>query len=393
MKKNLVLAAALLAAGSTAVAQTDTRVGQLEKRLEVLEQQLSQSFSANRGGADGLPLHGFADVGLVSCDGAAKTKGATVGSVDFYLTPEFGDRVKSLIELVFEVEEGSGELLTDLERVQVGYTLSDAATVWLGRFHTPYGFWNTGFHHGQQIQTAASRPRFIDFEDKGGVLPAHATGLWLNGAINTGAGKLAYDYYVSNAPEIGEEVAASGKGVLDMKMGGKTGGFSAMNGVNLAWRPAALPDLAVGVHGLGARVDFVDASGAVTQTTRVRMTGAWAYFQDDRLEVVAEYYGFRNEALPGGNRRTSKAGFAQAGYAVGAVTPYLRFEKTTLDQTDPYFAGQENGNSYKRSVAGLRYELNPKAALKLEGSRTRFSDAGNTTPSYGEARVQLAVRF
>lgn len=391
--KKLILAASLLAASGVSNAQTDPRVAQLEKRLESLEQQLSQSFGGSgRGASDGLPLHGFADVAMVSRNGASKTKGAAVGSLDFYLTPEFGDRVKSLIELVFEVEEGEGALLTDLERVQIGYTLSDAATVWLGRFHTPYGFWNTGFHHGQQIQTAANRPRFIDFEDKGGILPAHATGLWFNGALNTGAGKIGYDYYVANAPEIGEGDTA-GKGVLDMKMGGKTGPYAPMNGVNLSFKPAALPDLTVGVHGLGGKIDFVDSTGAVTQTTRLRMTGAWVYFMDDRLEVIGEYYRFRNEDLTGGGTRSSSAGFVQAGYTLGAWTPFVRAEKTDLDQNDRYFSQQENGSSYKRSAAGLRYELNPKAAVKFEGSRTKFTDAGNTAPSYGEARVQLAVRF
>lgn len=374
-----------------AQAEGDLRLESMEKRVEAIEQQIGQTRAAHHTAADGLPLHGFADVSMFARNGNGKAAGAAVGSLDLYLTPSFGDRVKSLVELVFEVEEGAGELLTDLERVQVGYTFSDAATVWLGRFHTPYGFWNTGFHHGQQIQVAATRPRFIDFEDKGGILPAHATGLWANGAINTGPGKFSYDYYLSNAPEIGEGETA-GKGVLDMKMGGKSGAYAAMNGINLTFRPAALLDLALGVHALGGKIAYVDAAGAPTQVNRLRVSGAWLYFQGDQLELIGEYYGFNNED-PAGKKRSSNAGFAQLAYSLGDWTPYARIEKTGLDQSDPYFALQANGNSYGRNSLGLRFELNTKATLKIEGGRTRFTDAGNTTPAFNETRVQMSVRF
>src|SRR4029077_14099054 len=113
------------------------------------------------------------------------------------------ERVKALIELVFEHETG-GSLTTDLERLQVGYTFNDAFTLWLGRFHTPFGYWNTAFHHGQQLQTSILRPQMIDFEDRGGVLPVHTVGLWGTGATRAGDGKVAYDLYVGNGPTIKE---------------------------------------------------------------------------------------------------------------------------------------------------------------------------------------------
>ncbi|HLA33442.1 MAG TPA: hypothetical protein VJ001_01095, partial [Rhodocyclaceae bacterium] len=171
------------------------------EKIDELERQVTQLTSglSRRSDDAGLPIHGFADVGLGRSSednlvAGRQRRGFNVGSFDLYMTPQFGDRVKTLIELIFEVNDG--ELATDLERLQIGYAFNDAATVWLGRFHTPYGYWNTAFHHGAQIQTSVSRPVFLDFEDKGGILPSHTTGVWLNGGLPLGPGKLGYDGYI-----------------------------------------------------------------------------------------------------------------------------------------------------------------------------------------------------
>ncbi len=153
-------------------------------------------------GADGVPLHGFADAGFTAhTKDATDPTGFNVGSLDFYLTPQFDNNVKGLVEIIFETTP-AGEVATDLERMQMGYSFNDNATVWAGRFHTPYGYWNTGFHHGAQIQTAVLRPRFLDFEDKGGILPAHMVGLMANGKFRAGEGKITYDAFAGNWPRI-----------------------------------------------------------------------------------------------------------------------------------------------------------------------------------------------
>lgn len=408
-KLSLSVLAVLIGASMGAGAQTTegARIQQLEKRLETLEQQLTQvSSSTGQSSNTGLPLHGFADVSW----GKTKNKpnndgssGAAVGSVDFYLTPEFGDRVKSLIELVFEID-GDGSVATDLERVQVGYTFSDAATGWLGRFHTPYGYWNTAFHHGQQIQLAVNRPRFLDFEDKGGILPAHATGVWLTGAIPLAGSKIGYDVYSANAPEIAIEgtynaTAPAVRGALDMKQGGTANSnYSAMSGFNLSIRPGALSDLTVGIHGLQAKISAFDTGATAIPTTKLNVVGGYVALQGDSLEFLSEYYRFNNKDVAGGAKHSSTAWYAQGGYNLGQFTPYVRLEKTALDTTDEYFRAQESGNSYKRSALGIRYELNAKAALKAEALRTAFTQVDNAPVASGQAddtevRLQLAVRF
>ncbi|MFA9216265.1 MAG: hypothetical protein ACEQSK_04080, partial [Sphingomonadaceae bacterium] len=89
---------------------------------------------------------------------------------------------------------------------------------------------------------------------------------------------------------------------------------------------------------------------------------------------------------------SSWAGFAQVGKNIGAdLTPYVRYEKASLNQADNYFLNQNSGRSYSRQVMGLRYELTPKTALKVELNHSDESKDGGQ--KYNEARMQVATRF
>jgi hypothetical protein len=336
--------------------------------------------------SDGLKLHGFADVGLV---GGSKRRdvGAGVGSLDLYMTPQFGERAKGLIELVFETHDG--RLAVDLERLQLGYAFSDALTLWAGRFHTPFGDWNTAFHHGQQIQTAATRPRFLDFEDAGGVLPVHTIGAWGTGAVKFGAGRLNYDLYVGNAPTIElEDRDVAGSGVLDPGMGSARA-RAATVGANVGFAFGRnLDGLTLGAHALRSKVAD---NATVPNRTRLQTYGLWLTYESDAWQVAGELYRFRNVQLGQGAVRSSNAWYLQAARSVGDWTPYARLERGNFDQRDAYFAQQASGDSYRRGVLGMRYELTPTMAVKLEANRTRLLDRGEG--AYSELRSQLAVRF
>lgn len=371
------------AAAAPAPASTEA----LAKKVSDLEQQVSAN--ANRPEVDhGLDMHGFADVGFTAA-GAGHTTGAKIGALDFYLTPKFTDRIKALFELNFECC-GDGAIGTDLERMQIGYTASDWMTLWAGRFHTPFGYWNTAFHHGAQLQTTIKRPQFLDFEDSGGILPVHTVGFWATGSGKTSGGRVGYDLYVGNAPTIklGDPNVA-GTGTLDPGLAGADGrGFTIGGNLHFDFR-GALEGLSVGAHALTSKV--VD-SATTPDTTRLNMYGLWFVYLEDNWEVLAEQYSFHNEDLSGTTgRHSSNAAYAQAGRQFGAWTPYVRYELTSLDQADAYFAQQQTGGSYRRFVGGLRYDLNPKTALKLEAQHTKLTD--RDTGEYTELRGQLAIRF
>ena len=381
------LAAAPQPAAPSATAAAPAAPETTAARLDEVEKTVSQLTAAS--GRDlrdsGLAVHGFADVGFAQLRNAPPgTRGGfAVGSLDFYLTPELGPNIKTLVELNFGVN-GEGETEADLERAQIGYVFSDQLTLWLGRFHTPFGYWNMAFHHGAQIQTSILRPRMLDFEDDGGILPVHTTGLWGSGSVKTGAGKLVYNLYMGNGTRIHD-------GALDPNPAGdddsnKVVGFSVGHRFN-----GALDGLAVGVHGLRQSVTAYGANDLPTSRTRLAMLGGYGVYDNEGWELIGEYYRLHNTDLSGG---TGSHG-SWTGYAHVARTlnerwvPYYRFEKASLDPADNYFAAQANGRSYTRHVLGLRFNADPRAALKLELNRTRDELAR----TLDELRLQYAVSF
>ena len=335
----------------------------------------------------GTPLAGFADVGYQHStnQSLAGNNGFVVGNLDFYLTPSFGDRVKTLAELVFEVAE-DGSLATDLERLQLGYTFSDALTLWMGRFHTPYGYWNTAYHHGAQLQTSISRPTFIDFEDKGGILPAHSVGLWGTGAVRLSGGWVRYDAYFANGNVIED-------GVLDFNQFGDDNGNTMVGGrVGYEFAEGTLRGLLLGVHGYREDVAVRDTMVVALSDTRVNVLGGYFHYENNDWEAIGEYYRFRDDDLSGGTgTHTSWATFVQVGRLLaGRWTPYFRWEKDALDQTDPYFASMDSGRPYSSYVVGLRFDLDYKAALKAEAYQKHETESD---VSYTGFRAQFAIRF
>jgi hypothetical protein len=326
-----------------------------------------------------IPLRGFADIGARS-SGNGGNKGFTVGSLDFYLTPQLSAHVKSLIELVFEYDQ-TGNLGTDLERAQIGYTFDNNNTLWMGRFHSPFGYWNTAFHHGQQLQTSILRPQMIDFEDRGGILPVHTVGLWYTGATRSGTGKITYDLYGGTDPSITN-------GELNPNPSGSSHpGIS--TGFNVGYQFGGRAEgLRIGLHGY--RADVRNNPAAIV--SRVQMLGAYAALDSTDWEIMSEYYGFRNEDLSGGTGTYSSwAGFAQVGRHFDRWTPYVRVERAVLSQLDNYFNQMSMGQSYGRQSLGLRYDLTPNSALKVAVNHSFVE----TVPaaSFNQILMQWAIRF
>jgi len=372
-------------AATPAPAANDTRLESAEQKIEQLERE-----NAARSGEDtGPPLHGFADVGVGTRNPInPDLSGFFVGNLDFYLTPHLGDRTRALFELNTEVGP-DGSVDVDLERAQIGYQFNDYATTWLGRFHTPYGYVNTALHHGAWVNDTLRRPKFLQFEDNGGVLPAHTVGLWTTGAWRSGSGRWLYDAYVGNSQEIVD-------GTLDMQNAGSNP-FKLMGGGRIGYQinDGAADGLTLGVHALSAHI--VDPTPPVpgyygASTVRLLVYGAYAVYDTDQWENIAELYLFDNEDQSfGSGTHHSAAGFVQLGYRTPWGIPYARYERAALSQQDPYFYEQLSGGSYWRAALGLRFDLDLKSAIKFELADTRFTD--RNVYEYGEGLVQYAIRF
>lgn len=369
------------AVATAATESTTTRVESLEQSVR----ELAAATSSARVADAGVPLHGFLDVGFAHASKArdGEHNGMRLGTFDLYLTPQLGDKVRTLIELAFEYGPDGG-LGIDAERLQIGYALSDELVAWAGRFHTPYGYWNTAFHHGAQLQTSITRPRLIAFEDQGGILPSHSVGVWANGKAQNEWGRWGYDVYVSNGNRIAD-------GVLDYNAGGDDNGNKAV-GFNLSFSPKQVAGLTVGVHGMRQGVDGTNADQSRSGRTQMQFLGGYAYLDADSYELIGEYYRFSNKDRTTGSTHRSWAGFVQAGVNVAdRTTAFARYEKAALSAADPYFTLQESGASYRSIVLGLRYDLDPKAALKFQYDSSR--DEGSPLGTINTWRAQYAIRF
>jgi hypothetical protein len=367
------------AAPPATLADTAQRLAQVEQTVN----QMAASAGQHAEDTTGMPMHGFADVGVGNHNAQfPQYQGADIAELDFFLTPRLGSRTRALFELNFEVGE-DGSVGVDLERAQIGYQFSDSATVWLGRFHTPYGYYNTAFHHGQQIATSLRRPRFIEFEDHGGVMPAHTVGGWLTGSQRFGDQKLTYDLFIGNSQSV------TG-GILNMQNPGNTRGSTIIGGNVGVLLSGVLDGLKVGVDAFQTRIEDRDLTPS--PFTRVRSYGVYTAYDTDTWEEIGEFHVFDNHDLTGGTgSHRSDAGFLQIGYRAGRFTPYGRYERGSFQQSDNYFAALRHGESYYRNALGVRFDVDLVSALKLELAETHFTD--RDVNKYDEALLQYAIRF
>ena len=156
--------------------------------------------------------------------------------------------------------------------------------------------------------------------------------------------------------------------------------------------------LRLAVHALRGDVEDDNVTGALGTSlnkTEVSMTGGSVVYQANDWEVLGEYYRFSNKDKSGTTgSHSSWADYLQVGKFLNGLTPFLRVEKTVLNQQDNYFSMQESGQSYARQVLGLKYDLNQKASLKFELLNSKFSaESGRTASSYRSLLAQYAFRF
>ena len=99
-----------------------------------------------------------------------------LGSLSFLITGELEKHFVSTAEFALEYDDATNQVGVDIERLHVGY-LGEHFFVYAGRVHTAFGYWNNAYHHGKWLQPNVERPRWVEFEDTGGLLPVHTVGV------------------------------------------------------------------------------------------------------------------------------------------------------------------------------------------------------------------------
>ncbi|MES1983050.1 MAG: hypothetical protein V4443_11330 [Pseudomonadota bacterium] len=285
------------------------------------------------------------------------------------------ERLRFLAEFVLSREE------RDMERMQVGWVATPSSTIWLGRFHSPIGYWNMEFHHGSYLTTAIERPSLIQFEDDGGVLPVHISGLLLENASDS---PISYSVGVG----LGPNLSADGLTAVNILAPKKENARLAI-AAKVAYQPNADNTDEFNVFTARTRIPAQDlAINGLTQT----VIGTAFNRETDKLRLIGELYVINSRIDAPAARigsHTFTSAYIQADYAAQPRwTLYARLEDSAHVVNDPYLNILPSFNK-GRVLSGVRYGLAHNQAIKFELSRTRRLDRLD----YSEAALQWSAVF
>lgn len=284
-------------------------------------------------------------------------------------------------------------LLTDdeseLERLQFGYDASDESTFWFGRFHQPTSAWVAKYHHGRFLQTSISRPAVEEWEDDGGVVPAHISGVMLDHGIPLDGGS---GTRISMAFGAGPFLRDGELSPFDF-LSPNRGKHRLSAGMSIAYFPDYLADTNFGFSGAHTQISVeensllgIDQSFDINQTT----LGAQLDWRKETWQLLAAaYYIHSSSQEPSGRF----GGWFVSGYAevqrdireVNSVFGRVEFSQKakSVDYLNlfPDFAT-------KKVVVGYRFEFRENQAVSIE-----ISDESWLTDSFRQARIQWSAVF
>jgi hypothetical protein len=322
-----------------------------------------------------LSLYGDVDGGLQTTGTrVGTTDGFSAAKLEFFTAASAGNW-SFLAETLFEAGD-ENEFGIDVERIQVNYLYREWLRLAVGRFHTAVGYYNDGFHHGAFFMPGVARPQVVQFEDDGGLIPAHSVGVHIDGRFPIGDAHLRYDVDLGNG-------RASNREIVQVEH--DTNRPKSFN-VRLRYEPSgSLDGLIVGGN---LYFDGIPARPAMPQT-EVSPLGAlheWlagfhaAYFEHD-LHAVLEVYAIKHTELDTGAGHWTYAGFAELGRSFGKNMPFARYEYTRFpSEGDPYF-GNTAADGYQAFTAGVKHAASDNIALKAQAA-VIVSRAPDADPLY-----------
>lgn len=261
-----------------------------------------------------------------------------------------GERFRALAEFVYGPKE------KELERLQMGLRVG-AATVWIGRFHTPVGYVNSVLHHGSFLETSITRSRVWSYEDGGGVIPMHVSGLLLEGGRPIDKGSLQYQVGVGAGPVL----TSAGLVPVDLLEPSFAGSSAVMAKAGYSWD--GLEENVVGAYLGYFRVPVQATGDWLTQ----RLTGVF-------INRVGERWSVRADAVA--------VDVAQAGPRTRFVNGYLQLERNFGQRLVGFARGEATvftgSNAYlerfpgfvrRELLLGMRYDFSKTACGKLQVGR------------------------
>ena len=310
----------------------------------------------------------------------------TPATSDFLYTYN-SDRFRFLAEYVWSNSE------SELERIQAAWQIDNKTMLWVGRFHTISKYWTTEYHHGQFMQTSISRPAVEEWEDDGGPMPSHITGLWLEreysikgqSVINLGlatglapkfAGQTLVPFDFLD-PDSGHDLAVSGRLVYRPDV-------LSMNQFGLA---LAYNDIAVVSESSPALVDL----NSISQVT-LSLFANWQW-NDWRLSTNWVYLDIDMRYRDGDVEDDLILGYVQGEYqATKNWTIFGRSEFGLDEDSSPYLQLLP-GFVAHRNMVGVRWDFTNSQAVTMEFADASMQGDDFSNDDFKELRIQWSAVF
>lgn len=311
----------------------------------------------------------------------------TPATSDFLYTYN-SDRFRFLAEYIWSSSEN------ELERFQGAWQIDDATMLWVGRYHAISKYWTTEYHHGQFMQTSISRPGVEEWEDDGGPMPSHITGLWLDrdysikerSAINLGLstglapkfaahGLVPFDFL---NPESGHEFAVSGRLVYRPDI-------LSMNqfGLSLAYNDIAVePELS----------PILTDLNSIRQATFAVFSDWW--WEDWRLSTNWVYFDMDLRYRDGGTvGEDFILGYVQGEYEATENWTVFGRSELGIDEDDSLYLQLLSEFVARRNMIGVRWDFADSQALTMEAAETSALGDDFSHDRFKELRIQWSAVF
>lgn len=290
-------------------------------------------------------------------------------SVDIFYTNEFS-QTRFLAEFLKSSQEA------ELERLQIGWRILPGKTLWAGRFHNALSFWNTQMHHGDFMQSSLSRPTVANYEDEHGPLPAHISGFLIESSRTSGDSEINYTAGLGIGPTF--DATLKPLDLLDPSHPGKIAASFRMG-----FHPEAGNPNQFGAALGYAKIPFSNAltdpvNHVMVDEVRQTVFSTFLNFEKDKFHLMGELFVFDDRVSGASTSRyTTVSGYLQPEYKPGEsgrTTLYARIEATPQAASDGYLSLLPEFSPHQ-GVAGLRFDITPTQAIKVEAGRTTRQDS------------------
>ena len=280
--------------------------------------------------------------------------------VDFFYTAKYSDW-RLLSEFLVSDDE------RDLERLIVGKIGAKGRQLWFGRNHSDLDQWNRLFHRETYLQTTIHRPGIIQFEDEGGVLPAHITGMTLEDNWNLGEKSLNYRFTFGLGPTLKQQHLVP-YDLLKPSISSHRLAFSAIVSDQS-------PEDHFKDRGLFLGHAIISAqSNAITKNIQT-VLGAYINYNTSSKLVwrFSAFYVNDDLTLVGGSNKHSSFGYAylQPEYNINTTWTYYGRLEASTGVGDDIYVQQIPSFISERVLVGTRYQMQNSQVIKLEIARLK----------------------